>query len=156
MRPNTSAPPLTPISALSPLDGRYVGKLTALRPFMSEQGYMHRRVQVEVEWFIALSEAGFAEFRPLSEAFAEARRHLAAYRAEAKAAAERADDVAQNHCRQHRGCLRRIRCAHTQTHRIHREIHQPKPQNAAHSARQCHLNHRTRIFQGNAVCQTVK
>ena len=27
---------------------------------------MHRRVQVEVEWFIALSDAGFAEFKPLS------------------------------------------------------------------------------------------
>jgi adenylosuccinate lyase len=37
-----------------------------LRPFMSEQGYMHRRVQVEVAWFIALSDAGFAEFKPLS------------------------------------------------------------------------------------------
>ena len=33
---------------------------------MSEQGYMHRRVQVEVAWFIALSDAGFAEFKPLS------------------------------------------------------------------------------------------
>jgi hypothetical protein len=31
---------------------------------MSEQGYMHRRVQVEVAWFIALSDAGFAEFKP--------------------------------------------------------------------------------------------
>jgi adenylosuccinate lyase len=33
---------------------------------MSEQGYMHRRVQVEIAWFIALSDAGFAEFKPLS------------------------------------------------------------------------------------------
>ncbi len=54
------------ISALSPLDGRYAGKLNALRPLMSEQGYMHRRVQVEVAWFIALSDCGFAEFKPLS------------------------------------------------------------------------------------------
>jgi adenylosuccinate lyase len=54
------------ISALSPLDGRYAGKLGALRPIMSEQGYMQRRVQVEVTWFIALSDAGFAEFKPLS------------------------------------------------------------------------------------------
>ncbi|MFC3682019.1 adenylosuccinate lyase [Hydrogenophaga luteola] len=71
MRP-TSAPPaaasgsLTPVSALSPLDGRYAGKLAPLRPFMSEQGYMHRRVQVEIAWFIALSDAGFDEFQPLS------------------------------------------------------------------------------------------
>jgi len=56
----------SPISALSPLDGRYASKLNALRPLMSEQGYMHRRVQVEVAWFMALSDAGFAEFKPLS------------------------------------------------------------------------------------------
>ncbi len=54
------------ISALSPLDGRYAAKLATLRPLMSEQGYMHRRVQVEVAWFIALSDAGFAEFKPLT------------------------------------------------------------------------------------------
>ncbi|MEY4266316.1 MAG: hypothetical protein RIS90_851 [Pseudomonadota bacterium] len=54
------------ISALSPLDGRYAGRLAALRPIMSELGYMQRRVQVEVAWFIALSDAGFAEFPPLS------------------------------------------------------------------------------------------
>jgi adenylosuccinate lyase len=33
---------------------------------MSEQGYMHRRVQVEVTWFVALSDAGFEEFKPLT------------------------------------------------------------------------------------------
>ena len=54
------------ISALSPLDGRYAAKLASLRPLMSEQGYMHRRVQVEVAWFIALSDAGFDEFKPLT------------------------------------------------------------------------------------------
>ena len=57
---------LSPISALSPLDGRYAAKLAPLRALMSEQGYMHRRVQVEVAWLIALSDAGFAEFKPLS------------------------------------------------------------------------------------------
>ncbi|MCZ2496933.1 adenylosuccinate lyase [Xylophilus sp. Kf1] len=54
------------ISALSPLDGRYAGRLAHLRPLMSEQGFMHRRVQVEIVWFIALSDCGFAEFKPLS------------------------------------------------------------------------------------------
>ena len=63
----------TPVSALSPLDGRYASKLNALRPLMSEQGYMHRRVQVEIAWFIALSDAGFAEFKPLTPG---ARRYL--------------------------------------------------------------------------------
>jgi adenylosuccinate lyase len=56
------------LSALSPLDGRYAGRMTALRPLMSEFGLMHRRIQVEVEWFIALSDAGFAELKPLCEA----------------------------------------------------------------------------------------
>ena len=65
---------LTPLTAVSPLDGRYATKLTGLRPIMSELGYMRRRVQVELAWFIALSDAGFAEFKPLS---GEARAYLA-------------------------------------------------------------------------------
>ena len=57
---------ISTLNALSPLDGRYAARLASLRPLMSEQGYMHRRVQVEIAWFIALSDAGFAEFKPLS------------------------------------------------------------------------------------------
>jgi len=65
---NTTRTPqnISQVTALSPLDGRYASKVAALRPLMSEQGYMHRRVQVEIAWFIALSDAGFAEFKPLS------------------------------------------------------------------------------------------
>ncbi len=59
---------LSPLTALSPLDGRYAAKLASLRPLLSEFGLMQRRVQVEVEWFIALSDAGFAEFAPLPSA----------------------------------------------------------------------------------------
>ena len=66
---------MTHVTALSPLDGRYAAKLATLRPLMSEQGYMHRRVEVELAWFAALSDAGFAEFTPLS---AEARTYLIA------------------------------------------------------------------------------
>ncbi len=64
---------LSPLTAISPLDGRYAGKMAHLRPLMSEFGYMQRRVQVEITWFVALSDAGFAEFKPLSS---EARTHL--------------------------------------------------------------------------------
>ncbi|MEY2655683.1 MAG: hypothetical protein RLZZ524_2711 [Pseudomonadota bacterium] len=64
----SNAHALSALTALSPLDGRYAGKLGALRPLLSEYGLMHRRVQVEVAWFIALSDAGFAEFAPLSAA----------------------------------------------------------------------------------------
>ena len=65
--------PLTALTAISPLDGRYAAKLANLRPLMSEFGYMQRRVQVEITWFVALSDAGFAEFKPLS---LEARAYL--------------------------------------------------------------------------------
>src|SRR3990167_1726951 len=58
---------LSTITALSPLDGRYASKLAPLRPIMSEHGYMHRRVQVEVTWFIALSEAGSAAIKEIEK-----------------------------------------------------------------------------------------
>jgi adenylosuccinate lyase len=62
--------PVSPLLALSPLDGRYAAKVEALRPLLSEYGLIRRRVQVEVAWFAALSEAGFAELKPFG---AEAR-----------------------------------------------------------------------------------
>ncbi|MDQ6640820.1 MAG: adenylosuccinate lyase, partial [Pseudomonadota bacterium] len=58
----------SPLTALSPLDGRYAGKLDALRPWLSEFGLLRCRVRVEVEWFIALAEAGFAELASPSAA----------------------------------------------------------------------------------------
>ena len=41
--------------ALSPLDGRYAGKVDALRPIFSEYGLIKARVTVEVEWLLALA-----------------------------------------------------------------------------------------------------
>ena len=41
--------------ALSPLDGRYAGKLTAVRYLFSEAGLMRERVRVECAWFLALA-----------------------------------------------------------------------------------------------------
>ena len=43
------------LTALSPLDGRYAGKVEPLRPIFSEFGLMHRRVRVEIEWLLALA-----------------------------------------------------------------------------------------------------
>jgi adenylosuccinate lyase len=45
---------LSSLSALSPLDGRYASKTNALRPWLSEAGFMHHRVQVEIQWLLAL------------------------------------------------------------------------------------------------------
>ena len=38
------------------LDGRYASSVDALRPFFSEEALMHARVEVEIEYFIALAE----------------------------------------------------------------------------------------------------
>ncbi|HZP66815.1 MAG TPA: adenylosuccinate lyase [Rudaea sp.] len=48
--------PLSPLTALSPLDGRYAAKVAPLRPIFSEFGLMHRRVLVEVRWLLALAD----------------------------------------------------------------------------------------------------
>ncbi|MBV8033643.1 adenylosuccinate lyase [Roseateles sp.] len=86
-----------PISALSPLDGRYAAKVAALRPLLSEYGLMHRRVQVEVEWFIALSDAGFKEFKPLSAAARSRLRRLVKKFSEADAEEIKAIERTTNH-----------------------------------------------------------
>ena len=59
---------LSSLSALSPLDGRYAAKTDKLRPLLSEAGFMHHRVKVEIAWLQALSNAGFAEIKPFSSA----------------------------------------------------------------------------------------
>lgn len=60
--------PHTPLSALSPLDGRYAAKVDALRSTLSEAGFMRHRVKVEISWLQALSLAGFDEIKPFSDA----------------------------------------------------------------------------------------
>jgi adenylosuccinate lyase len=92
-----STPAVSPLTALSPLDGRYAAKLTPLRPLLSEFGLMHRRVQVEVEWFVALSDAGFAEFAPLSEAARGLLRSLVLRFSEADAQAIKDIEKTTNH-----------------------------------------------------------
>ena len=47
----------SPLTALSPLDGRYHSKVASLRSIFSEFGLIRRRVQVEVAWLKALSES---------------------------------------------------------------------------------------------------
>jgi adenylosuccinate lyase len=62
--------------ALSPLDGRYAGKVASLAEHFSEFGLMRARVRVEIAWLVALSDApGIPEVAPFSAA---ARAKLAA------------------------------------------------------------------------------
>jgi adenylosuccinate lyase len=88
---------LSSLSALSPLDGRYASRVAALRPLLSEFGLMHRRVQVEVEWFIALSDAGLAEFKPLTDAARGMLRGLVLRFSEADARAIKDIEATTNH-----------------------------------------------------------
>jgi adenylosuccinate lyase len=44
------------LTALSPLDGRYAGKVAALREHFSEFGLIRHRVRVEIAWLVALAE----------------------------------------------------------------------------------------------------
>ncbi|MDX8404343.1 MAG: adenylosuccinate lyase, partial [Mariprofundaceae bacterium] len=53
---------VTPLTALSPLDGRYAGKVEALRPVFSEYGLIKARVTVEVRWLQMLADnSGISE-----------------------------------------------------------------------------------------------
>ena len=45
------------LRALSPLDGRYENKTEVLRPYFSEEGLIHARLLIEIEWFITLCES---------------------------------------------------------------------------------------------------
>ena len=59
---------LSQLNALSPLDGRYASRSDALRGLLSEAGFMAHRVEVEVAWLVALSDAGLPELPSFSEA----------------------------------------------------------------------------------------
>jgi adenylosuccinate lyase len=59
--------PAFSLTALSPLDGRYGGRLQGLGMLCSESGLIARRVQVEIAWFTALAaEPGFTALPSLS------------------------------------------------------------------------------------------
>ena len=63
--------------ALSPLDGRYAGKVDALRPIFSEYGLIKARMKVEVEWLLALAnEPGIIELPQFTEAASKRLRAL--------------------------------------------------------------------------------
>ena len=53
--------PISSTDALSPLDGRYAGKLEAVRHIFSEAGLMRERVRVECAWFLALAAGPAAD-----------------------------------------------------------------------------------------------
>ena len=59
--------PLSALTALSPLDGRYRDKIAKLPDFFSEFGLIRYRIRVEVEWLKALCAAkALDDIAPLS------------------------------------------------------------------------------------------
>ena len=47
---------MTPLTALSPIDGRYASKADSLRPYLSEFGLIKARVTVEIRWLQSLAD----------------------------------------------------------------------------------------------------
>jgi adenylosuccinate lyase len=68
----TSLPP----QPLSPLDGRYAAAVSPLADYLSEAGLNRARVEVEVEWLIALTERSLFGSAPLTDADKERLRAL--------------------------------------------------------------------------------
>jgi len=88
----------SPLSALSPLDGRYHKQLAPLTAYCSEAALIRYRVRVEIEWLIALAqEPGLAEIRPFSAATVAELRQAAARFGETDAARVKEIESRTNH-----------------------------------------------------------
>jgi len=86
------------LCALSPLDGRYAGKVAALAEHFSEFGLMRARVRVEIAWLVALSDAPeIAEVAPFPAAVRAALAAVAADFGPADAARIKAIERTTNH-----------------------------------------------------------
>ena len=75
-----------PLSAVSPLDGRYAGDTEPLRAYVSEQALMRARVRVETEYLVALADL---EATPVSLSAADRERLREGYRGFDRTDAER-------------------------------------------------------------------
>src|SRR6187431_890316 len=94
----TPAVPLSPLTALSPLDGRYQSKVAPLRALFSEWALIRFRVKVEVEWLKALAaEPTLAEVPPFSASTIHALDALVENFSEADGAAVKAIEATTNH-----------------------------------------------------------
>ncbi|MGN0001622.1 MAG: adenylosuccinate lyase [Marinilabiliaceae bacterium] len=65
-----------PLTAISPIDGRYRGKAEPLADYFSEYALIRYRVRVEVEYFIALSEIPIPQIGQMTDANKEALRDI--------------------------------------------------------------------------------
>ena len=52
---------LTPLTAITPIDGRYISKTSSLQAYFSEAALIKFRVHVEIEYFIALCNSSITQ-----------------------------------------------------------------------------------------------
>ena len=89
---------LTPLTALSPLDGRYASKVEPLRRHFSEFGLIGCRVRIEVEWLKALAaERAIKEVPAFSAATLRQLEAIVGQFSEADGAAVKAIEARTNH-----------------------------------------------------------
>lgn len=79
------------LTAISPIDGRYRGKTEPLAAYFSEYALMNYRVQVEVEYFIALCELPLPQLKEVSASIYESLREI--YRSFSESDAQRIKDI---------------------------------------------------------------
>ncbi len=88
----------TPLTALSPLDGRYARSADSLRPYLSEYALIRYRVRVELAWLRALAaNPAIRELKPLSAPTAAALARLVANFSEQDAAQIKHIEARTNH-----------------------------------------------------------
>lgn len=88
---------LTSLTAISPVDGRYRSKVSELAPYFSEFGLIKYRVHVEVEYFIALVEAGIGPLKEVSPSIFPKLREIVTAFSEADALAIKDIEKTTNH-----------------------------------------------------------
>ncbi|UYZ63476.1 adenylosuccinate lyase [Hymenobacter weizhouensis] len=88
---------LTPLTAVSPLDGRYRRQTAPLAPYFSELALIRYRVLVEVEYFIALCELPLPQLAGIEPAVAAGLRRIYTDFSVADAEAVKAHERVTNH-----------------------------------------------------------
>ncbi len=88
---------LTPLKAVSPIDGRYYAKTNELSPYFSEYGLIFYRVKVEIEYFIALCELPLPQLADFDASTYEKLRNLYLNFSEADAQRIKETEKVTNH-----------------------------------------------------------
>ena len=59
---------ITPLTAITPIDGRYIDKTSILQEYFSESALIKFRIQVEIEYFIALCNTSITQLSTFPKA----------------------------------------------------------------------------------------